>query len=391
VAGVKFDGVALDWAGAQARKAEVVGRLRGGVEALLRHYGVALYPAPAELISGKEVRVDSEILAPEAVILAAGSVNARLSFPGCDLPDVLDSASALDLEAAPKSVVIVGGGVIGMEFAALYRMLGAEVRVVEALPEILPAADGEIAGCLREMMASEGVRIHTGARVTAAEKTAGGLSVYFEEGGASMEILTEKLLIAAGRRPNTAGLGLEAAGIVTERGAVVTDEYFQTNVPGVYAVGDCNGQLMLAHAAIAQGAAAAEHIMGETPHYHSKAIPSCVYTQPEIAGAGMTEAQVRQAGIPYKIGRFNLNGNAKALIEDGKGMVKIIADARLGEILGVHMIGPRVTEAIGEAAICMNLEGTAEEIAYTVHAHPTVSEAAGEAAMSVFGKPIHGV
>jgi dihydrolipoamide dehydrogenase len=391
VAGVKLAGVELDWPGAQARKDEVVGRLTGGVAALLRHHGVTLYRETAELIPGKTVRAGSEILAPDAVILAMGSVNARLDFPGRDLPDVLDSASALALEAAPKSVAIVGGGVIGMEFAVLYHMLGAEVCVIEALPEILPAADEEIAGCLREMMEAEGVRIYTGARVTAAEETAGGLSVSFERGGVVQRILAKKLLVAAGRRPNTAGSGLEAAGVATERGAVVTDAYFQTSVPGVYAVGDCNGQMMLAHAAIAQGAAAAEHIMGETPHYNSKVVPSCVYTQPEIAGVGMTEGQVRQAGIPYKIGRFDLSGNAKALIENKGGIVKIIADARLGEVLGVHMIGPRVTELIAEAALCVSMEGTAEEIANTVHAHPTVSEAVGEAAMSVFGKPIHGV
>jgi dihydrolipoamide dehydrogenase len=391
VAGVKLAGVELDWAGAQARKNELVRQLTDGVEALLRRHGVALYREAAELAPGKRVRIGSKIMDPEAVILASGSINAPLSFPGFDLPGVLDSTSALALDEAPGSVAIVGGGVIGMEFAALYRMLGTEVTVLEALPEILPAADEEIAGLTREMMEAEGVRIHTGARLRLAEKTADGLSVTFERDGVPQKIFAEKLLIAAGRRPNTAGLGLEAAGVTTERGAVVTDAYFQTNVPGIYAVGDCNGKLMLAHAAIAQGVAAAEHIMGETPRYSPKTIPSCVYTSPEIAGIGLTEKQTGQAGIPYKVGRFNLQGNAKALIEGKGGMIKIIADARLGEVLGVHMIGPRVTELIAEAALCMNMEGTAEEIAQTIHPHPTVSEAFGEAAMSVFGRPIHGI
>ncbi len=223
------------------------------------------------------------------------------------------------------------------------------------------------------------------------EKTQGSLSVSFETEGKLRQVTAEKVLVAVGRRPRTEALGLEALGIKTARGAVTTDEFFRTSVPGVYAVGDCNARLMLAHTAMAQGRAAAEHCMGITPHYNARAVPSCVYSMPEIASVGMTEEQVRDTGIPYSVGRFSLAGNGKALIDGaGGGFIKLIADKKLGEVLGVHMVGSRVTEMIAEAALCMRLEGTVEDIVNTVHAHPTVSEAVCEAAMSVFGKPIHG-
>jgi dihydrolipoamide dehydrogenase len=390
VPGVRLAGVTLDWPEAQRHKEHTVARLTGGVAALLAHSGVTVMSGAASLLPGRRVRVGNDILEPDAVIIATGSVSAALRLPGADLPGVIDSTGALALEAVPASMVIVGGGVVGVEFASLFAALGTAVTVVELLPEILPAIDGEIAGLLREALADNGVQVRTGATLSGIEKATGGLAVRFEQGGASQTVTAELVLMAAGRRPNTAGLGLEEAGVGLLRGAVQTDGFFLTPVPGVYAVGDCNGQSMLAHAAMAQGVAAAEHIMGIPPHYDPKVIPSCVYAAPEAAAVGMTERQARDAGFDVAVGRFDLSGNARALIEGGTGLVKIIADKRLGEVLGVHIIGPHATELIAEAALCMGMEGTAEDIARTVHAHPTVGEAVCEAAMSVFGRAIHG-
>lgn len=392
VAGVKITGASLDWQAVQSRKEAVVGQLTGGVSALLRHNGVTVYNEKATLLPGLKVKVGAETLEADAVILATGSVNASLSFPGSDLPGVIDSPEALALEEVPKSMVIVGGGVIGVEFATLYGALGTKITVLEMLPELLPTVDREIAACLHEKLEEDGVEVHTGAKLTGVERTESGLSISFEKDGKTQKTVAEKVLVAVGRRPRTAGLGLEKLGVKMTRGAVDADEHFRTNIPGLYAIGDCNAKLMLAHAAMAQGIAAAEHICGHTAHYNAKAVPSCVYSSPEIACVGMTEKEAKDAGIEHAVGRFSLAGNGKSLIDDtGGGLVKIIADRKLGEVLGVHMIGSRVTEIIAEAALCMSMEGTVEDIVNTVHAHPTVSEAVCEAAMSVFGKAIHGV
>ena len=343
------------------------------------------------MLPDRKVKLGSETLEADAVILATGSVNADLRFPGADLPVLSTARKRSLLEKVPASMVIVGGGVIGMEFAALYSALGTKVTIVEMLPEILPTMDAEIAGFLHEKLTEEGVQVCTGAGLAGVEKANGGLNVSFKMEGRTRQVTAEKVMVAVGRRPRTADLGLEALGIRTARGAVIVDEYFQTSVPGVYAAGDCNALLMLAHTAMAQGRAVAEHCMGIKPHYNARVVPSCVYSLPEIACVGMTEKQVRESGIPYSVGRFSLNGNGKSLIDDaGGGLIKIVADKKLGEVLGVHMIGSRVTEMIAEAALCMSMEGAVEDIVNSIHAHPTVSEAVCEAAMSVFGKPIHG-
>ncbi len=386
VAGVKVEGVSLDWGAAQQHKEKIVGQLTNGVGALLRFNGVTVRSEAASLLPGRKVKLGADTVEADAVILATGSESVVLRFPGFDLPGVIDSTGALALEKVPASLVIVGGGVIGIEFASLFSAQGTKVTVVEMLPEILPPIDEEISGFLRELLAGDGVKIYTGAKLTGVAKSKDGLAASFEQDGKTHQVTAEQVLVAVGRRPRSAGLGLEEVGMKMTRGAVEVDELFRTSVPGVYAVGDCNAKMMLAHAAMAQGIAAAEHIMGTAPKYHAKVVPSCVYCSPEIAGVGMTEKQVKEAGIPYSVGRFSLS-----LIDDaGGGLIKIIADQKLGEVLGVHMIGSRVTEMIAEAALCMTLEGTVEDIVNTIHAHPTVSEAVCEAAMSVFGKPIHG-
>lgn len=391
VAGVNCSDVTIDWTAAQAHKEKIVSQLTGGVEALLRHNGVNLVKGTATLLSEKRVKIGEEIIKADAIVIATGSESTNLPVPGVELPGVMDSTGALSMTEIPASMVIVGGGVIGAEFASLYRSLGVEVTVLEMQPEILPSLDAEMGNMLRGIMESEGLSIRTGVRLKRIEKSIDALKVSFEENGQTKELSVQKVLMAVGRRPRTAGMGLEKLGVSMTRGAIDVDEGFTTNLKGIYAVGDCNGRIMLAHAAMAQGIAAVEHIMGITPGYNPQVVPSCVYSGPEIASVGMSEQQVQEAGIDYTVGRFSLSGNGKAMIEDVGGMIKIVAEKNLGEILGVHMIGPRVTEMIAEAALCMSIEGTVEDIVNTIHAHPTVGEAVCEAAMSVFGKPIHGI
>ena len=389
IPGVNITGAELDWPSVQSNKKEAVDRLAGGVGHLLRHNGVAVRSERAFPLSGNSVRAGNETLAADAVILASGSANAPLSFPGSHFPGVIDSTAALSLEEIPKSIVIVGGGVIGVEFATLFNSFGVKTTILELTSQLLPSMDGEIAESIRSALTSDGVTIHTGARLLCADKAPEGLAASFDKEGKSLTVTAELLLIATGRIPNTAGLGLEDVGVKMTRGAIDTDENFRTNVPGLYAVGDCNGRTMLAHAAMAQGESAVSHIMGAAQSINNKYIPSCIYSCPEIASVGMTEEQVLNSGIEYNVGRFNLNGNGRAVIEGVGGFVKIIADKSLGEVLGVHITGPYATELIAEAALCMCLEGTVEDIANTIHAHPTVGESLREAAMSVFGKPIH--
>jgi dihydrolipoamide dehydrogenase len=391
VEGVTATGVQLDWTAVQRQKENVVKRLTGGVKALLRHNGVSVIDAWAKLLPGKKVSAGGQVLEADAIILATGSESTKLHFPGSDLPDVIDSTQALSIEAVPKTMAIVGGGVIGVEFAALFRYLGTKVTIIELLPEILPQLDDSVATYMHEFLAADGIDVFTNSSVKEIVVTESGLEARFDQNGAAKTVAAEKILLAVGRKPVVSGIGLEEAGVKLVRGAVEVDEFFQTNIPGIYAIGDCNAQIMLAHAAMAQGIASAEHIMGLAPHYQPGIIPSCVYSSPEIACVGMTEKQVIEAGIEYAVGQFDLSGNGKAVLSGEGGFVKIIADKRLGEVYGVHMVAPRATEMIAEAVLCMNMEGTVEDIARAIHAHPTVSEAVWEAAMSVFDKPIHGI
>jgi dihydrolipoamide dehydrogenase len=373
------------------RKLSVVRQLVSGIEGLLKANKVTVHQGKGTLLDTGTVALSTgEKLNGDAIILATGSETAKLNFPGADLPGVIDSTAALSLEKIPESMIIVGGGVIGIEFAAAYSAFGSKVTVVEMLPEILPPVDGEIAALVKQEMLQKGIRFMNKAQLKEVVKKDGLLCARVLLGEKIEELSAELVLIAVGRRARTENIGLEQVGIQTERGKIKVDNNFRTNVENIYAVGDCNGKMMLAHAASAQGLAAVEHTMGYAGIYNGHTVPSCIYTHPEISGVGLTEEQVKAKGVAYKVGRFPLAGNGKAIIEcGGKGMIKIIAGAKYGEILGVHMFGPRVTDMIAEAALAIRLEATVEEIVSTVHAHPTVSEAVDEAALAVDGMSIH--
>ncbi len=383
--------IEIDWKTLIKRKEEVVGQLVGGVKSLLRSNHVVFHKGKGVLSDTRTVKIDGqEDLHGDAIILAVGSVPVDLNFPGADLPGVINSTEALSLPNLPSSMVIVGGGVIGIEFASLFASFGCKVTVIEMLSEILPTVDGEIKSHIRRQLEALGITFMTETELTKVIKKDGQLAACVTSHGKNNTITSEYVMVAVGRKPNTSNIGLDRIGVLTNHNNIMVNHDFETNIPGIYAIGDCNGQIMLAHAASAQGVSAVEHVLGHHTAYYPQTIPSCIYTNPEVAGVGLTEEQAKEKGLKYKVGRFMLSGNGKAIIENnGNGMVKIIAGQKYGEIIGVHIFGPRATDLISEAALAIRLEATEDELISTIHAHPTVSESIAEAALSLNGIAIH--
>lgn len=390
--GIRIDNLTIDWEKAQKNKDAIVKKLVRGVNGLLAANGITVHSDRASVVDGHTVRMNGgEVITTDHIILAVGSNPAVIPFHGHDLPGVLDSTDALALPELPHRLCILGGGVIGCEFAALFSALGVKVTIVEMLPGILPPIDGQISAIVQANLTAQGVGIQTGVKLERVERTDKGLRAIGShvDGGEACEFDCEKLIVAVGRRPNTANMGLEDVGIRMEGGAVWVDEHFQTSVPGVYAIGDCNGIHMLAHAASAQGEAAVAHCMGQKSHYNRDVVPSCVYTNPEVAAVGLTEEQAKAKGITYRVGQFSLSGNGKSLIEGcANGMIKVMA-AEDGTLVGAHMVGPRVTDIVAEFALAMQVGARVSDMEQTIHAHPTISEAVAEAAMDVDGRAIH--
>lgn len=391
--GLVADNILLDWPTLMTHKANVVNRFVQGVKGLLKANKVTIHQGRASFLDDRTLKIDGQkttTLSADVIVLAVGSVSTKILFPGCELKGVIDSTAALNLPKIPSSIVIIGGGVIGTEFAALFNTLGTKVTVVEMLPEILPPVDRQIAVKIRQELTRNGVDFKTDSKLLEVQQIKDNLLVKVESNGKQESIRAEYVMTAVGRRPNIENLGLETVGIEIERGKILVDNNFATNVPSIYAIGDCNGQIMLAHVASAQGIAAVEYAMGCTPSYNKNVIPYCIYTNPEVSGVGVTEEQAKDRGIQYKTGMFSLAGNSKSVIEGcDTGMIKIITDTKHGEILGAHMIGPRVTDLIAEISLAMTLESTVDELISTIHAHPTVSEGVCEAALSVQGDSIH--
>jgi dihydrolipoamide dehydrogenase len=326
------------------------------------------------------------------IVIATGSDVARL--PGVEIDEevIVSSTGALALAEVPKKLLVVGAGVIGLELGSVWRRLGAEVTVVEFLDRILPGMDLEVAKQFQRLLERQGFKFHLGHKVAKIEKTGSGATVSVEPsaGGAATALEADVVLVAIGRRPYTERLGLEAAGVVTERGQVVIDAHFATNVKGVYAIGDVVRGPMLAHKAEDEGVALAEILAGQAGHVNYDVIPSVVYTSPEVAVVGKSEEELKAAGVAYNVGKFPFlaNGRARAM-RHTEGFVKVLADARTDRVLGVHILGFGAGEMIHEAAVLMEFGGSAEDLARTCHAHPTMSEAVKEAAMAVAKRSIH--
>jgi len=394
--GFTVSGLDVDFGAAVDRSRKVAERLVKGIAALMRKNSVEVVEGSGVLQSPHTVEVTlngggARTLETRNVIIATGG-QAR-SIPGIT-PDgerVLTYREAIVLRDLPRSAVVIGAGPIGLEFAHVWSTYGAAITVVEMLPHALPLEDAEISAEIERAFKRRKVRLFTSTRVQKVETTADGVRVHVAGEKGEQVLEAERALVAIGVRPNSENLGLEAIGVQTERGNVIVDAAMRTNVPGVYAIGDVTGKLALAHVASAQGLVAAETIAGvETVTLDYEMLPRCTYCQPQVASFGLTEAQAAERGHQVKVGRFPFQANGKALgLGDYEGFVKIIADAASGEILGAHLVGPEVTELLPELVLARHWELTPEEIARTVHAHPTLSEALMEAAHGVFGKAIH--
>lgn len=386
----------VNWETVQTRKQGVVDQLVNGVEGLLRLGGINVIEGAAEFVDSKTLKVvksdeSIEELKFDKVIIASGSIPAIPPIPGLEgNDDCIDSTGALSLQEIPKKMVIIGGGVIGIEFASLFSQFDTEVTVLEAMPKLLPMMDGELTQFLRKDLDANGVKIITDAKVTSVEKSNGQSLVSYEYEGKVEKVSADKVLVAVGRRANTSDLNLERAGVNQDRGKIIVNDMMETSVEGIYAIGDCLGKTMLAHLASVQGEVAAENAMGEKVIYDEKTNPSCVFTSLEFAGVGLTEEQARELDQEIVIGKFPMTSNAKALIiNNGDGIVKIILGKEFKEVLGVHILGPRATELIGECALAIGMEATVEDIIATIHSHPTVTEAFREAALDSEGRAIH--
>lgn len=394
--GVLLDSWSVDTRKADEYKNEVVRKLSGGVAWLLEKRGVQVIKGNAEFTGERQIRVtlpDGGVqeLSATVFIVATGSESLLPPIEGIDGKNVMTSTEALDVTELPDRLAIIGGGVIGLEIGSIYSRFGVEVTILEALPELLPSADREAVQVLREAV-EKNIRIRTGAKVKAIRDSGNEKQILYELDGRDEEITAGKVLVCVGRRPNTGALGLEKAGIaVSDRGYIRVNDCCETTVRNIYAVGDVNGKTLLAHAASAQGILVAEKICGRDAGINIDLIPGCIYTRPELAYVGKTEEALRAEGIPYRVGKFPLNANGKALsMDEPEGFVKILTGDTYNEILGAHIVGARATDLIAELSLAIGAECTAEELVQTVHAHPTISEAVFEAAeIACFGQTVH--
>jgi dihydrolipoamide dehydrogenase len=395
--GIQVGDLKLDLNAMMARKDKVVKNLTEGVAFLFKKNrihtirGTARLAGPGKVIV-KGLKDEVTEFEAGAILLATGSEPAAIPSLPFNGTTIVSSTEALAFDKVPAHLLVVGGGYIGLELGSVWVRLGAKVTVIEFLPRILPLTDAEIASLLHKSLVKQGITFHLDTKVTGAVTQGSQVTLKAESQGKSLQIQGDRVLVAVGRRPFTAGLGLQEAGVKMDEksGRVFVDESFQTNVRSIYAIGDLVDGPMLAHKAEDEGIAVAERLAGKKTHVDYNTIPSVIYTWPEVAAVGQTEDQVKASGMPYNVGRFSFaaNGRARAM-DEIEGIVKILADAKTDRLLGVHIFGPRASDMISEAVTVMEFGGSAEDIARTCHAHPTLSEAVREAALAVDRRAIH--
>jgi dihydrolipoamide dehydrogenase len=397
--GISVEGVGLDLGTMMSRKAGITKQLTGGIEALFKSNGVTGLRGFGRFLGDGRVTFrpfdgDEQTLSSRTVVLASGSTPVALPQVPFDGEVIVDSWGALEFGEVPRRLGVIGAGVIGLELGSVWRRLGAEVTVLEAMPDFLAMADRAIAREAQRHFKKLGLDIRLGARVQGAERTdAGAVAITYEKGERTETLEFDRVVVAVGRRPYTEGLlGPETGVRQDERGFIVVDDECRTSVPNVWAVGDCVRGPMLAHKASEEGVMVADLIAGEYGEVNYRVVPSVIYTAPEIAWVGQTEAQVKEAGVDYKTGTFGFaaNGRAKAL-EQAVGFVKIVSSAADDEILGVHIIGPMAGELIAEAVLAMEFSASTEDIQRTIHGHPSLTEVVHEAALAVDGRALHGI
>ncbi|AQZ96122.1 dihydrolipoyl dehydrogenase [Halopseudomonas phragmitis] len=394
--GIEVKGVSMDVPAMVERKDKIVKQLTGGVAALFKANGVTSIEGHGKLLAGKKVEVTTpdgktEIIEAENVILASGS--RPIEIPPAPLTDdiIVDSTGALEFTSVPKKLGVIGGGVIGLELGSVWRRLGAEVVVFEALENFLAAADEQVAKEALKTFTKQGLQVRLGARVTGTEIKRKQVIVSFSDSEGEQQLTFDKLIVAVGRRPYTENLLAPDCGVdLDERGVIYVDDYCSTSVPGVYAIGDVVRGAMLAHKASEEGVMVAERIAGQKAAMNYDLVPSVIYTHPEIAWVGKTEQQLKAEGVEYNVGVFPFAASGRAMAaNDTGGLVKMIADAKTDRILGVHVIGPAAAELVQQGAIAMEFGSSAEDIGMMVFSHPTMSEALHEAALAVNGHAIH--
>jgi dihydrolipoamide dehydrogenase len=387
--GLVADNIRFDWPAAQKRKTAVVDQLVKGVEGLLKAGGVTSFKGAARLAGKGVVDVSGDQLQAKDVVIATGSAIARIPLKGADL--TIDSDQILELKDVPRRLAVIGGGVVGMEFAAMFAALGSKVTVLEMLPQVLSMVDADLVAVYTKHLAGLGGEIHTDSKVSEIVKKNGGLQVRFSTGGEGGALDADQVLLAVGRVPYTQGLDAEKAGVKLDRGRIVVDQHLHSDADGIWAIGDVIGGIMLAHVASYEGVCAVENIAGDAqrvPDYH--AAPNCIYTDPEIAHVGLGEKEAKEKGVAVKVGKFPFAAAGRALtLGQTEGFVKVIAEAESGKLLGAHIIGPRATDLIAEATLAIQNGLTLEQVDLTIHAHPTLPESFMEAALAAQGRAIH--
>ncbi|WP_299476403.1 dihydrolipoyl dehydrogenase [uncultured Roseibium sp.] len=396
--GIKVSKPKVDLPGMMTHKSDVVDANVNGVAFLMKKNKIDVHTGTGKILGTGKVEVTADdgsvsVVETKNIVIATGSDVMPLPGVEIDEKQIVSSTGALELEKIPGKMIIVGGGVIGLELGSVWNRLGSEVTVVEFMDKILGPMDADVSKNFQRMLKKQGITFKLSSKVTGVAKKGKGLSVSVEpaKGGDAVEIEADIVLVAIGRRPYTEGLGLDTAGVaLDDRGRVQIDAHYKTNVDGIYAIGDVVAGPMLAHKAEDEGVAIAEILAGQAGHVNYDVIPGVVYTQPEVASVGKTEEELKAAGIEYKSGKFNFsaNGRARAMAQTD-GFVKVLADAKTDRVLGVHIVGFGAGEMIHEAAVLMEFGGSSEDLGRTCHAHPTMSEAVKEAAMATFAKPIH--
>lgn len=394
--GLAIPQAAADLPAMMAYKRRTVDQLVGGVEQLLKARRITLIHGEGKIIEPDTLSIDDgnggrQEMSARRIILASGSVTAAPPIPGSNLPGVVTSTGALDIETVPARLVVVGGGVIGLEFACVYEALGSQVTVLEMTPAILPGATDEaIAKRLHLLLRRRGMDVRTGAVVKRIERVGETLRVFAETAGAETVTDCERVLMATGRWPNTQGMGFAELGLRMNARAIAVDERLATNLPNVWAVGDAIGGWMLAHKAMVDGRVAAENVTGGQRQVDYRSVPNVIFTRPEVASVGLTEAQARAAGTEVKVTQFPFSANPRArILGEPDGLVRLICEGGSGRILGVHLLGPHVTDLIAEGALAVQMGATADDLAWTTHAHPTLPEAMLEAALGFRDAAIH--
>ncbi len=386
--GIVVKDATVDFGAMMAWKKRAVAQQAEELEKLIAWRKIAVFRGEGRLVGPGSLKVGDDLVATRKIIIATGSSPARLPVPGSNLPGVLTSDQILELETMPESLVIIGAGVVGCEFASIFSALGARVTILEVLPRILPPVDEEIARRFQQVLRGQGVTIHTKASLQEIRAEGDRLRLLFALGDEQQEVVADRVLMAVGHRPCTDAL--EEAGPALEDGSVAVNERLETSVENVYAAGDVTGLYMLAYVASYQGIIAAENALGRSRRADYRAVPTCVYTLPEIASVGLREEEARARRISHKVSRFPFSALARAqLLGQPRGLVKLICDEPSGRLLGVHILGPRATDIIGEGVLAVQTGATAQDLAHTMHGHPSLSEAIYEAAWGIIDSPFH--